>query len=159
MTHDTLGAEAPRWLDDAEQHAWRQLAAMLLRLPAALEVQLQRDAGMSHFEYWVLALLSEADDRTLRMGALADQANASQSRLSHVASRLEHRGWVTRRPCPDDARATLAALTDDGWRQLVAAAPGHAAAVRALVFEGLGAQEVDDLARRCATILGRIASD
>jgi DNA-binding MarR family transcriptional regulator len=106
--------EEPRWLSDDEQHAWRRLAAVILKLPAALEAQLQRDARMSHFEYWVIALLSEAPQRTLRLSQLAAQANASLSRLSHVVSRLEGRGWVTRRPCPDDAGATLAMLTDDG---------------------------------------------
>lgn len=150
------GPAEPRWLDDAEQRAWRQLAAVILKLPSELEAQLQRDAGMSHFEYWVIALLSEAADRTLRMSQLASQANASLSRLSHVVSRLEKRGWVTRRACPDDARATLAVLTDTGWRQVVAAAPGHAATVRQLVFDGLGPDEVSELARLCTTILARI---
>jgi DNA-binding MarR family transcriptional regulator len=123
VTDHEDGAAEPRWLDDDQQHAWRQLAAVVLKLPSELESQLQRDAGMSHFEYWVVALLSEAPDRTLRMSQLAAQANASLSRLSHVVSRLEKRGWVTRRPCPDDARATLAVLTDAGWEQVVAAAP------------------------------------
>jgi DNA-binding MarR family transcriptional regulator len=148
--------EEPVWLDDAEQRAWRQLAALVLRLPSALETQLQRDAGMSHFEYWVIALLSEAPDRTLRMSQLASQANASLSRLSHVVSRLETRGWVTRRRCPDDARATLAVLTEAGWKQVVAAAPGHVATVRQLVFDALDRDEIDELARHCAAILARI---
>ena len=154
MTDDA--AQEPRWLDDAEQHAWRQLAAVVLKLPSELEAQLQRDAGMSHFEYWVIALLSEAPERTRRMSQLASQANASLSRLSHVVSRLERRGWVTRRPCPDDARATLAVLTDAGWEQVVAAAPGHVATVRRLVFDGLDRDDVGELARLCAAILERI---
>ncbi len=146
-----------RWLDDDEQHAWRQLAAVVLKLPAELERQLQRDAGMSHFEYWVCALLSEAPGRQLRLGHLAAQANASISRVSHVVTRLEKRGWVTRAPCPDDARATMAVLTDEGWQQVVAAAPGHAEAVRSLVFDGLDEQGVADMARVCEAIADRLA--
>jgi DNA-binding MarR family transcriptional regulator len=146
----------PRWLDDREQHAWRRLAAIVLKLPSELERQLQRDAGMSHFEYWVVALLSEAPDRALRLSQLAAQANASLSRLSHVVTRLEERGWVERRPCPDDARATLAVLTADGWEQVRAAAPGHVEAVRRLVFDGLPEDEVDDLARVCDAIIARL---
>lgn len=151
--------DGPRWLDDEEQRAWRQLAAVMLQLPAALERQLQRDAGFSHFEYWVLALLSESPDRTLRLRELATRANASLSRLSHVVTRLERRGWVVRRPCPDDARSTLAVLTEDGHAAVVASAPGHVATVRSLVFDGLTHEDVTALERVCAAVAARIAAD
>ena len=156
-TAETTRVE-PRWLDDRQQHAWRRLAAVILKLPSELEHQLQTDAGLSHFEYWVLALLSEAPDRSLRLSQLADQANSSLSRLSHGITRLEKRGWVTRQPCPDDRRATLAVLTDDGWDQIVAAAPGHVDAVQRFVFDGLTHDDVDELARLCDAILDQIAS-
>lgn len=148
--------EEPRWLTDDEQHAWRRLAGVILKLPSALDAQLHRDADMSHFQYWVLALLSEAPQHTLRLSQLSAQANASLSRLSHVISRLEQRGWVTRRPCPDDARATLAVLTDAGWEQVVAAAPGHVDAVRRLVLDGLDDSDVAELGRLCGKILDRV---
>lgn len=146
----------PRWLDEREQHAWRRLAAVVLKLPSELDRQLQRDAHMSHFEYWVLALLSEAPDRTLQLKELAGQANASYSRLSHVVTRLEERGWVEREPCPDDRRASNAVLTDAGWEKIVASAPGHVEAVRSLVFDGLDDRDVAALARVCDAILERL---
>lgn len=145
-----------RWLDAEQQTAWRKLAAVILKLPAALESQLQRDSAMSHFEYWVLALLSEAPRRALRLRVLAGQANASLSRLSHVVTRLERRGWVERRPCPDDARSSLAVLTDQGYAALVAAAPGHVEAVRSLVFDALDPRDVAALDRMCAALLRSI---
>jgi DNA-binding MarR family transcriptional regulator len=141
------------WLDDAEQEAWRQLVALVLKLPTELERQLQRDAGLTHFEYWVLALLSEAPQRQLPLTRLASQANASLSRLSHVVTRLERRGWARRVPSADDARVTLASLTDEGYAQVVAAAPGHVATVRALVFDALGEDDVPTLARLCRAIV------
>jgi DNA-binding MarR family transcriptional regulator len=128
----------------------------VLKLPTELDRQLQRDAGLTHFEYWVLALLSEAPDRSLRLSHLAAQANASLSRLSHVVTRLEGRGWVRRQPSPDDARTTLAVLTDEGYAEVVAAAPGHVEAVRSLVFDGLDEQGVADLARVCRAIVERL---
>lgn len=146
-----------RWLDDDEQRAWRRLAAVVLKLPTELERQLQRDAGMSHFEYWVMALLSEAPDHTLRLSHLAGQANASLSRLSHVVTRLEDRGWVRRAPCPEDARATLGVLTDEGLAKVQEAAPGHVDAVRRLVFDQLDADDVADLERVCGAIADRLA--
>ncbi len=148
--------EPRRWLDAREQAAWRPLVAVLLRLPSAIERQLQRDAGLTHIEYLVLALLSEAPEGRLRLSHLAGQANTSLSRLSHVVTRLERRGWVERRSDPQDARATLAHLTAAGREAVVAAAPGHVELVRSLVFDGLTAGEVDALGDLCGTILARI---
>lgn len=148
-----------RWLTEREQAAWRRLAAVVLKLPAVLEQQLQRDAGMTHFEYWVVAILSEAPDRSLRLSQLAAHANASLSRLSHVVTRLEKRGWVERRACPDDARATHAVLTDAGYEQIVDAAPGHVQRVRELVFDALDPADVDELGRLCEAILERLDAE
>ena len=127
----------PRWLDVEESQAWRALAKTLERLPAALDAQLRRDAGISHFEYQVLALLSEAPGRTLRMSVLATLTEGSLPRLSQVVARLEQRGWVRRTPDPADGRYTLAILTGQGWAKVAEAAPGHAAEVRRLVFDPL----------------------
>jgi hypothetical protein len=55
---------------------------MTMRLLPALDAQLRRDAGVSHFEYEGLAALSEAPERTLRMSDLAVLAEGSLSRLS-----------------------------------------------------------------------------
>ncbi|WP_125615891.1 MarR family winged helix-turn-helix transcriptional regulator [Specibacter cremeus] len=143
--------EEPRWLDEEERQAWFALASVLMRLPSALDAQLQRDAGISHFEYQVLAGLSEAPDRTLRMTKLAKFAESALPRLSQVVGRLEKRGWVRRTPDPTDGRYTLATLTGDGWAKVVQTAPGHVAAVRSLVFDPLTkaqARQLTDIGRR-----------
>jgi len=129
--------EEPRWLDAEESQAWRALVKTLAVLPAALDTQLRRDSGISHFEYQVLALLSEAPDRTLRMSELAMWAGSSLPRLSQVVTRLEQRGWVRRTPDPADGRYTLATLTDQGQAKVTQAAPGHVGEVRRLVFDPL----------------------
>lgn len=126
-----------RWLSDEERTTWLAVLGLMVRLPAALDAQLQRDAGMNNFEYQVLAGLSDSPDRTMRMSDLALLANGSLSRISHVVNRLEKRGWVTRAPDPSDGRYILATLTDDGVRKLVDTAPGHVEAVRQLIFDPL----------------------
>jgi len=141
------------WLSADEQAAWRPFIALLFRLPAALDAQLQRDAGISHFEYLVLANLSEAPDRTLRMSDLAALASGSLSRLSHVVSRLEARGWVRREPCPGDGRYINAVLTEDGWAKVTATAPGHVAAVRALLIDVLTPQQLQDFGAISSAVL------
>ena len=136
---------APRWLDDEEREAWLALVGVVLRLGPALDSQLLRDAGLTHFDYQVVAMLSMAEDHTLRMSELAAQTNASLSRLSHVVKKLEARGWVRRTPDPASRRTTLAVLTDDGWQAVVEAAPQHVETVRSLVFDGLSRAQVRQL--------------
>jgi len=129
--------QEPRWLDAEESRAWRALAKTLERLPAALDAQLRRDAGISLFEYQVLALLSEAPGRTMRMSELAMWAGSSLPRLSQVVTRMEQRGWVCRTPDPADGRYTLATLTSHGREKVTQAAPSHVQEVRRLVFDPL----------------------
>ncbi|NGN91154.1 MarR family transcriptional regulator [Nocardioides sp. KC13] len=136
--------------------AWLRLIAIVELLPGVLDSQLRRDAGLTHFEYFVLAVLSEADDRTLRMTALAHRTNATLARLSHVVRRLEERGLVERFPCPEDARATNARLTAGGWDAVVAAAPGHVANVRSHVLDGLTVDQVRQLTEIGDALLARL---
>jgi DNA-binding MarR family transcriptional regulator len=145
-----------RWLTGSELDAWLAFVPVMLRLSPALDSQLQRDSDLTHFDYQCLAMLSEAPDRTLRMSQLAGTVNASLSRLSHVVTKLQERGWVRRAPCPDSRRVTLVTLTDDGWTVLERAAPGHVAAVRALVFDGLSAEQVAALREISDTIRDNI---
>ncbi|WP_123664277.1 MarR family winged helix-turn-helix transcriptional regulator [Actinocorallia herbida] len=135
----------PHWLAEEETQAWLGLASMLIRLPSALDAQLQQDAGISHFEYQVLAGLSMRPERTMRMSELAEVADGSLSRLSHTVTRLEKQGWVRRAPDPADGRYTLAILTEEGWGKVVATAPGHVAAVRRYVFDPLTRAQVRQL--------------
>jgi DNA-binding MarR family transcriptional regulator len=139
------GDDEVRWLEPDELAAWMSLAAMLFKLPGALDFQLQRDSNLTHFEYLVMAGLSESPDRSRRMSDLAGFSNGSLSRLSHVVKRLEKRGFVVRRPDAEDGRITVAELTDDGYQQLVAAAPGHVAAVREFVIDALDAEQLGQL--------------
>jgi DNA-binding MarR family transcriptional regulator len=141
------------WLTDQQQAAWRPLVALLLRLPAVLDAQLQKDAGLTQFDYLVLSGLSEAPNRTLRMSELAATASSSLSRLSHVVSRLEAKGWVRREPCPGDGRFINAVLTDEGWRKVEATAPGHVAAVRELLVSTLTGEEFAQLGALSEKIL------
>ncbi|GAA4615781.1 MarR family transcriptional regulator [Saccharopolyspora hordei] len=146
----------PRWLSDEEQCAWRKFAALLTVVPAALDAQLQRDAGLTHFGYWVLAMLSEDPDRALRMSDLAARANASPSRVSHVVARLEEQGWVRRQRASSDGRGNVAELTDAGYEKVVRSAPGHVAKVRDLVFDGLTPDQVRQLDELCTAMLAHL---
>ena len=144
------------WLSEDEMRAWVRLAAVMELLPGVLDSQMRRDADLTQFEYYVLAMLSETDDRTLRMTTLAAKTNATLPRLSHVVRRLSDRGLVDRFPCPTDGRATNARLTDAGWNKVEAAAPGHVATVREHVFDALTPEQVDQLAAITGALLARL---
>jgi DNA-binding MarR family transcriptional regulator len=148
--HDT-NSHGTRWLDDRERAAWMEIVVVMTKLPAMLDAQLQRDADLTHFEYGMMSMLSTSPDQTRRMHELADLTSASLSRLSHVVSRLERRGFVERTRCEGPGRATNVTLTEAGLAKVVDAAPGHVETVRRLVIDHLDDRHLDalvDIGRR-----------
>ncbi len=143
--HSGPHADDTRWLDEDELATWMAVTGMMVRLPALLDRQLQRDSGLTHFEYQVLAGLSQAPERTMRMSTLAEFTEGQLPRLSQVAARMEKRGWLTRRPDPTDGRYTLAELTGTGMQVLLDSAPGHVAIVRRLIFDSLTQAQIRQL--------------
>ena len=146
--------DAARWLDEDEQELWQALLTIVIALPASLDRQLQRDAGISNFEYSVLARLSMADEATMRLSDLARGCDGTLPRLSKVMVRFEAHDWVVRRPDPTDGRYTLATLTAAGRQKVVSSAPEHVAQVRQLVFDPLSAAQ----RRSLGAALARIAA-
>ncbi len=145
-----------RWLDDDELAAWIRLVAVVELLPGVLDSQLRRDSGLTHYEYFVLATLSSAPSRTLRMTDLAGRTHATLPRLSHVVSRMEGRALVERTAAPGDRRVSNIVLTATGWETLVAAAPGHVETVRHHVLDALTREQVEQLADITAAVLTRL---
>ncbi|MCF3963710.1 MarR family winged helix-turn-helix transcriptional regulator [Streptomyces fuscigenes] len=139
-----MNDDAP-WLDAEEFAAWHALVRTVNALPEALDRQLKRDFGLPHTEYLLMAMLSEAEDRTLSMTRLARRLRFSASRLSRIVTKLEDLGRVTRHRDPANGRVTLATLTDDGLALLRSAAPGHVRQVRAVLFDQLDREQVGQL--------------
>lgn len=150
---------AQRWLDGDQQRTWRAWLSVSELLPRALDAQLQRDAGISHAAYVVLAMLSEAPDHSRRMSDLARRSNQSQSRLSHTVARLEARGWVRRERAAEDGRGNLAVLTDEGWDVVRSVAPGHVDAVREALFDPLTPEQTQRLGEALDAVLERLDPD
>ena len=152
------GGEDPavRWLTAAEVDSWLSVVRLMTWLPWSIDQQLRRDANLGMAEYQVMARLSQSPGRTLRMSALADLANASLSRLSHLVTRLESRGLVRREPDPEDGRFTNAILTDKGHQTLAEAAPGHVAHVRSLVIDVLSPEQLRRLGQAADRIMSHI---
>ena len=133
-------ATTPRWLNPAEMKAWRQYIIASRRLLEALDSDLE-DHELSMADYEVLAQLSDAPDRKMRMSELADVAMLSRSRLSHRIKVMEKAGWVKREACPVDKRGYFAVMTPKGWKAIVAAAPDHVESVRARFLDHLNKED------------------
>jgi len=152
------GAGEPpvKWLTAAELDSWLSVVRMMTWLPWSIDQQLKRDSDLGMVEYQVLAMLSKSPERTLRMSSLAELTNASLSRLSHLVTRLEGRGFVRREPDAADGRFTVAILTGKGFQALAEAAPGHVAHVRSLVIDVLSPEQLRRLGLAADRIVSRI---
>jgi DNA-binding MarR family transcriptional regulator len=145
------------WLDDAQLAAWMRFGGLLVMLPAELDSEMQRRAGLTQFEYGVLANLSESPDRTRRISELAAITNGSLSRMSHLIKRLEGQGWIRREPDPENGRYTNAILTDAGYAKVVETAPAQLELVRRLVVDALTPAQLRQLGEISARLLGRLS--
>jgi DNA-binding MarR family transcriptional regulator len=149
----------PRWLDEDEQETWRAFLWTSRLINEALDRQLQRDSGMPHTYYMILAMLSEAPGRAMTMTRLAAMVRSSPSRLSHAVARLEESGWVRRNKPPSDRRTTIAELTDEGFAALEEAAPGHVEEVRRRLCDPLTRDQVLRLRDMLRILLTDLAPD
>lgn len=142
------------WLSDEQQRIWRNYLAMAGGLHTAMHRQLQSDCGLSLADYDVLVVLSERG--ALRINELGELIGWEQSRLSHQLRRMRGRRLVVRDGDDEDRRRASVAITDAGLSALQAAAPGHVALVRSVVFDGLSAAQQRAFGSAIETVLGRI---
>ena len=147
--------EPVRWLDEAQQGAWRSFMVGSARLNEALGRQLEADSDLSLSEYEILVRLSEAPEHTVRMSELAASLMHSRSRVTHTVGRLERRGLVARHTCAVDGRGVNAVMTPEGYALLVAAAPGHVRAVRTNLVDRLTDAQLAALGEAMALVAPR----
>lgn len=143
--------DAP-WLDERQQEMWRAFFDMRRHLERALEDQLT-EHGLSHADYTVLVVLSEADEPGVRARDLGDRISWESSRLAHHLRRMEQRGLITRSDCPSDRRGTLVAISDDGLAAIRRAAPGHAETVRRCFVDLLSPEEIQIMTSVCRRVV------
>lgn len=135
----------PNWLTPREMSAWRSYIIASRRLLEALDSDLiGHDLSMADYE--VLAQLSDAPNRRMRMSELAEVAMLSKSRLSHRMKVMEQAGWVQREVCSEDKRGSWATMTEKGFKAIVAAAPCHVNSVRKRFIDQLSSKEQAELA-------------
>ena len=125
--------------------AWTGLQRAQRELSRRLEARLDESYGLSLSALELLGRLAAGDGRRRRLARLAEDVELSLSRVSRIVDALERRGLVARRPCPDDARATEACLTDAGLALVSAAQAAHLADVQRHFFDRLTGAELATL--------------
>jgi DNA-binding MarR family transcriptional regulator len=140
----------------AESRAWLGMVGTMQLLPPVLDAQLQRDGGLTHFEYMVLTMLQLEPGNMMRMTALASHTNATLPRLSNVCARLEQRGLLSRSGCPQDRRATNIGLTAAGAQAVSSLTDAYHTLVHEVVLDALTAGQLLALAEISEAIAAAI---
>jgi DNA-binding MarR family transcriptional regulator len=144
------------WLDERQQRAWRGLMTTYADVAQYLDRQLRRRDDLSRADYEVLVMLSEAGCG-LRAVDLGRMLRWEKSRLSQHLTRMEGRDLVRREPCAGDQRGSLVVLTPRGRAAIEAAAPSHAADVRAVLVDHLSPAQLDLLGDLAEVVRDRVA--
>jgi DNA-binding MarR family transcriptional regulator len=154
-----VGDDGIRSWSDTHADAWIGMLEAHKRLTRELESELEAEYGLSLSGVELLGRLAAAEGRMLRLTELAGRAGLSVSRVSRITDMLEARELVERRPCPADARAKNAFLTDTGLELLRAAQATHFAGVEERFFDRLEPGEVEALALIFSRFAPGAASD
>jgi DNA-binding MarR family transcriptional regulator len=138
------GADGAQPLDPQQLEAYFVLLEAVSLLQYQVEQQLRAEGGISYVQFQLLARLADAHGQ-LTMTQLADGVVYSRSGLTYQAGLLEKAGLITRGPSPDDERATLVTITDDGLALLGRLLPGHIQVTRRLLFDPLSDDDLHHL--------------
>jgi DNA-binding MarR family transcriptional regulator len=145
-----------RW-SDTHADAWIGLLETHKQLTRALDAELEARHGLGLSALELLGRLAAAESRRLRLSTLAAETGLSLSRVSRVVDAMEERGLVQRQPCPGDARAVNAQLTQAGLATVREAQAAHFAAVQSRFFDAISDEELATLAAVFARFAPRAA--
>ena len=129
-----------------ELEAWINFLRAHSAVTRQFNAELQATHGLTINDYDVLAQLSRAPERALKRVELAERVLLTPSGITRLLKGLEAAGWVSNRPCAEDARVTYAVLTPEGKEKLDEARTTHVASVRALFSERFDKDELETLA-------------
>lgn len=144
----------PKDLTETELRAWQALLHAHHDLVQRLDLELREEHGITFAEYDVLLRLARVSGAALRMTDLAERAMLSPSGVTRLVDRLMVRGFVRREADQDDARATLATLTDEGKRRVRLAARTHLRGIRQHFTGRLSERQLRQVAEALEIITG-----
>ena len=129
-----------------ELEAWINFLRAHSAVTRQFNAELLATHGLTINDFDVLAQLSRAPEQALKRVELAERVLLTPSGITRLLKGLEAAGWVSNRPCAEDARVTYAVLTPEGTKKLDEARETHVASVRALFSERFEKDELETLA-------------
>lgn len=118
-----------------------RLWVVLNRAVNAISEILQRQVeghGITFTEFAVLEVLFHKG--ALPLGAIGEKVLLTSGSMTYVVDKLEQRGLLRRKACPDDRRVIHAELTDEGRTLMDQVFPEHAE----LIARAMGGLSVDE---------------
>lgn len=133
--------------------AWVALVRAGQAVPAAVEADLKR-LGLPPLDWYdALLELRRAGEAGLRPVELERRMLLAQYNVSRLVDRLARGGLVDRRPCPDDARGSILAITEAGRDLLRGMWPAYATSIELRLGSRLSDAEAVELARLLEKLL------
>ena len=133
----------PPELTKQELDSWLSFRYMVEETSLSVSRALMEATGMSGGQFGVLSILARIPQNSMRQQELADAMRWDRTRLSHVLTRMEARGWIKRMKVRKGA--TLVLLADLGATEQRTVAPVLAAIVKERFFDRLSQAQLDTL--------------
>ena len=140
-----------------EMRAWRGFITTSQDLQRAVERDLLQ-FGLDGGDYQLLAMLSEAPDKQLRMCDLANVLRLTRGGVTRRLKGVLDAGLVERIVDESDRRSVYAHLTPAGWRLIKRIAPRHVRVVRKFMMDLLSPQEIRAMGNAFAKISANLNS-
>ena len=138
----------------AAVEVWERLSRIHTSVAAALEKEMQLQAGISLGWYEALVQLKRAPGEMLRFQELAHVAGLTESGASRRMDQMLKGGLIERLSCPTDRRGVYAHITESGNQ---AYAKAHAVFLSSL-DKSLASQMTPEDAEAIGATLSRIRS-
>jgi DNA-binding MarR family transcriptional regulator len=120
---------------DALLEAWVNLLRAHAVTTRQFNAELLTAHGLTINDFDVLAQLARAPEKSLKRVDLSERVLLTPSGITRLLKGLEEAGYVSNRPCAEDARVTYAVLTPEGEKKLAEARKTHVSDVRDVFSE------------------------
>lgn len=130
-------------LNKQELDSWLGFRYMVEETSLSVSRALIAATGVSGGQFGILSILAQVPQESMRQQALADAMRWDRTRLSHVLTRMEARGWIKR--VKGEKGVTVVLLDEAGRTEQRIVAPLLAQIVKENFFNRLTTVQLESL--------------